>query len=356
LKRKRHMQAISLIVIAGVLLSSTSALGNAIGAGCDGHFPTFVTDICWRCFFPFRIGGITLAKFGEGKKNPNPDDKVSSFPLCFCCPPPFTWIPGIKIGFWEPSRLVEIVRVPFCSPFLGGISLAGIGLGSPGTTENTQPALREVFYEAHYIFFPLLFLLEFIIGGFGCFDIGGLDYLYFSEFDPFWHDDELNFIINPDAILFANPIAEAACAADCVAATIGFPINALFWCAGCQGGIYPLTGSSRTIVNETEASLYVMTRLIGRMHRIALATLTSGENAARGGVCWDPPLPVIKKSQYKFNMMFPFRKGGIGCHCYPLGRSHIQLSIHGYLCPPPFKGNFLYMLWKNRDCCAGICP
>ena len=164
-------RTISLAVAIVFFLSSVCSNIGTAGVACDGKFPTFVTDICWKCFFPFRIGGITVAKFGEGKKNKNPDDKVSSFPLCFCCPPPFTWIPGIKVGFWEPSRLVEIVRTPFCSPFLGSISLAGIGLGSLGTTENTNPAQKETFYEAHYIFFPLLFLLEFIVGGFGCFDI-----------------------------------------------------------------------------------------------------------------------------------------------------------------------------------------
>ena len=34
----------------------------------------------------------------------------------------------------------------------------------------------------------------------------------------------------------------AACAADCVAATAGFGVRDLFWCAGCQGSVYPLTG------------------------------------------------------------------------------------------------------------------
>ena len=35
------------------------------------------------------------------------------------------------------------------------------------------------------------------------------------------NDDELTLILNPEAVLFANPVAVAACAADCVAATAG---------------------------------------------------------------------------------------------------------------------------------------
>ena len=40
-------------------------------------------------------------------------------------------------------------------------------------------------------------------------------------------------------MLFANPIAVAACAADCVAATVGFGIKEMFWCAGKE---YPVKG------------------------------------------------------------------------------------------------------------------
>jgi hypothetical protein len=67
---------------------------------------------------------------------------------------------------------------------------------------------------------------------------------YITELDPLWNADELSFILNPEAILFGNPIAQAACAADCVAATAGFPLNPLFWCGGCQGSLYPFTGNN----------------------------------------------------------------------------------------------------------------
>ena len=54
-----------------------------------------------------------------------------------------------------------------------------------------------------------------------------------------WHDDETAFFLNPEAAIFGNPIAQASCATDSIAATAGFPIDALFWCAGCQGSMYP---------------------------------------------------------------------------------------------------------------------
>jgi conjugal transfer pilus assembly protein TraU len=45
------------------------------------------------------------------------------------------------------------------------------------------------------------------------------DVAYLTELDPMWHDDERTFIFNPDAALFGNLPARAACAAGCAAAT-----------------------------------------------------------------------------------------------------------------------------------------
>jgi hypothetical protein len=34
---------------------------------------------------------------------------------------------------------------------------------------------------------------------------GSIDILYITEIDPLWQDSELTAIINPEAVLFANP-------------------------------------------------------------------------------------------------------------------------------------------------------
>ncbi|VEC46219.1 conjugal transfer protein TraU [Klebsiella aerogenes] len=53
-----------------------------------------------------------------------------------------------------------------------------------------------------------------------------MDIAYLSEIDPTWVDSSLTTILNPEAILFANPIAQGACAADALASA--FP-----YAAGC---------------------------------------------------------------------------------------------------------------------------
>ena len=77
----------------------------------------------------------------------------------------------------------------------------------------------------------------------GCLEGGGLDIAWASELDPAWLDDELSFLLNPEAALFANLPAQAACAADCAASSAGLPLDPMFWYAGCQGGMYPLPGN-----------------------------------------------------------------------------------------------------------------
>jgi conjugal transfer pilus assembly protein TraU len=51
---------------------------------------------------------------------PKKGDKPSN-PICMCTKSNIP-IPGITIGFWEPVRLVDVTRIPYCMTNLGGIS------------------------------------------------------------------------------------------------------------------------------------------------------------------------------------------------------------------------------------------
>ena len=41
----------------------------------------------------------------------------------------------------------------------------------------------------------------------------------------------------------------------------------MFWCAGCQGGMYPLTGNVAPMSAGVQASLLAAQRLVYRLHR-----------------------------------------------------------------------------------------
>jgi conjugal transfer pilus assembly protein TraU len=131
---------------------------------------------------------------------------------------------------------------------------------------------RNSFYHVHWYANPILTWLEVLLD-FPCLEKGSLDLAYLTEVDPLWADDELTAILNPEAVLFANVVAKAACAADCVAASAGMPIASLFWCAGCQGSIYPMTGHVTTHIGGVQASVLLTQRMTAKMHR-QLTTFT----------------------------------------------------------------------------------
>jgi conjugal transfer pilus assembly protein TraU len=302
-------------------------------AGCVGKFVNPITDICWKCIFPITIAGV---KVMSGEDTPN-----VSAPLCYCKDPPRI---GIPISFWEPVRLVDVTRTPFCMVNMGGVVIGpNKGVVGKGSLSHTHKGHgKHSFYQVHYYVYPVLYWLE-LLTDFVCMEKANVDVAYITELDPLWNDDELSFIINPEAALFANPIAQAACAADCLMATAGFGSDALFWCGGCQGSMYPFTGNVGSHSSGVQASLLLAERMLAKLHRQGLAFGYVGVQ----GLCDKYPMPIIRKTQYKTQMTYPIPTTALGCH--PLGRSDSLWSAgHQF----PYKGeDFGYLIWRKRACC-----
>jgi len=330
---------VAMLLVIGVLLTPAHAALPTGGATCHGRFANPITDICWSCLFPLTIGGIGIVSDGQ------PDIGNPSSPVCYCNNPPRL---GISIGFWEPVRMVDVTRSPFCMVGLGGLSLDP-GIGAPrGAQVGHDAQTRNSFYQVHWYANPILAWLEVLLD-FPCLEQGSLDLAYLTEVDPLWSDDELSAILNPEAVLFANPVAKAACAADCVAASAGFPVASLFWCAGCQGSIYPMTGHVTTHIGGVQASVLLTQRMTAKMHR----QLTTFATAGSRGLCGAYPLPIFDKTHYKLQMTYPVpatAKVGGQC-CQPYGRTTM---IWGSGKSFPVSGeDFSYQIFRKRNCCAG---
>lgn len=314
-----------------LIISSLPVQGN-----CVGRFVNPVTDICWKCVFPLTIMGLDIVK---GNASP----PVPQTPVCVCNRPPFNLqVPGIPVGFWEPVRMVDVTRTPYCLVNMGGMQVASSGINYRGDVEeNPDDGTHHSFYQVHWYVYPIMYWLE-VLTDFVCLENISIDLAYLTELDPLWNDDEKSFILNPEAVLFGNVLAQAACAADCVASSTNLPFDSLFWCSGCQGGLYPFTGTLNDHAGGVQASLLLAGRFMAKLHREGLLWGTYGEQ----GLCSKYPMPIIKKSQYRLQMTYPIPTTS---NCYPLGHTEVFWQGRKEF---PYKGSdFGYLVWRKRDCC-----
>ena len=331
---------ISYAAIASDSTSESDQSGETENS-CHGKFPNPIADICWSCIFPIKIGRTTInySSSGGGKQVDNRDPAPPL--LCTCpAPPPIFIRPGIGVSFWEPVRLAEIVKKPMCSPTLNGTVLRSVPAPEGTHSSSGNSRQHKAFYHAHWVVYPVLSWLGMVL----CQSGDTFDMAYVTELDPLWDDDELTFILNPEAILFANPIAQAACAADTVsAATTKFGLDSLFWCSGSTGSVYPLTGNLINHIGGVDASLNITHRMTFKLHRQFLAQDTSTPSA----MCGPVPQPIMRKNQYKQQMMFPIPQTNVG-----LG---FGVPSMGWASGRefPYKGeDFSYLIWRKRTCCA----
>jgi conjugal transfer pilus assembly protein TraU len=319
--------------------------------GCVGKFPNPITDYCWSCILPITLGSFKIATNGQ-EDTPNPSN-----PLCFCpgTPPKF----GLSIGFWEPARTVEATLKPYCLISLGGVDLdPGIDAQKGMVQRASDSKIPHAFYQVHYYINPLLFWLE-VLSDFPCLEQKSLDVAYLSELDPTWADDELSAILSPEVLLFLNPVAMAACTADCIAAsTIGFGLPELFWCAGCQGMLLPLNGNVAGHVSGVNSAALLVQRMTAKLHRQGMAWGYSGKD----GLCGPYLKPVMDKTDYKMQLTYPipvtekvnpYSNGSNaiiqGKCCIPFGRN---TSFYGAGKEFAIKGeDFAFMLFRKRNCC-----
>lgn len=331
------MRLLFFIIVLMITVENASAGNN----GCYGKFVNPITDVCWSCMFPFTIGGVKVA--GHNKI----DTKNPSNPVCVC-PKNGIPVPGVAVGFWEPALMVDITRTPYCMVNLGGISFATnyTKKGGPSTIDDQN---RQSFYHIHIYKYPLLSWLN-ILKDFMCLQKGSFSVAYMSEFDPTWDDDAMAMLINPDVNLFANLTAQASCAVDCAKAQIGFPIDSLYWCAGCHGSVFPLTGNVSGHVGEITNSKLLATRGLSKLTRVGMLPRTSGMDLPV--LCEPQPQFVLRKTQWKFQLVNPIAEtGGVNGECKQIGREHLLDSFGKVI---PIKGEDQgILIWGKSNCCAG---
>lgn len=297
----------------------------------EGKFINPFTDVCWKCLFPIHIaGGNITPKYGDFTK-------YKKKYTCHCK----GGLIGVPVAFWEPTRMVDVTRTPYKLIGLGGVSIGKPGLNRGGVKSTTPEIESSSFYHVHYYHFPILGLLDLGLS-FVCEDKMPLDLGYMSEFDPFWGGDKWNTIINPEIALFANPLSQAACVADCGFSSFQKPLNHLFWCAGCHGSLYPLTGNISQHKGGIQASSLLVHRVLAKLHGWQVLRIFDDNN-----YCESRRSYRIKKSAYKTQLVHPIAQTKGPCNA--LGRSDLFWGIGKTY---PYGGeDFAYIIWTKKHCC-----
>lgn len=358
-----------------------------------------ITGICWSCMFPVYLAGIEMFDGRSARPAAANDDA-----LCFCSGDWDTGqMPtiGFSVGMYIPSRIIESVRKPWCFPVLFGADMGdanimdgALAMGGFGAASKNNGSPQYGFYTWHFYAFPLLQILELLdlpqcnVDNYSTFDV-----MFMSEAFPNWYDEELGFLIHPEALIFANPIAQAARMGDCSAASVpnGGPIDDIFWGAGCWGSMYPISGHIGTGSEPVAASL-AASRAMFLISRLGFLRRTVGEDTMCGGA----KMPILQKSQYKLQQIFPVAESNnadpgdnppppdiniadvgepptaveptldpaatgvpdmelnnvLGGCCHNFGENSL---LWGEWRTRPATGqDFVYILWRWTDCCAGI--
>ena len=341
MSRRKQRNGLRSVVLCLVMVACFSAEARA--GACFGMFLNPVTEVCWHCILPIKIGGVTIM---PGANIDTPD--LTSAPVC-ACPipiPPFVRV-GITISFWEPARFIETVKDPFCFPSLGtGVSNPSAGMLGGGVKKSASGRGgfgSGVFSQAHYFIFPAWALMEVAINSV-CLENSGFDLAYITEVDPLWNDDLLMAMLQPESVLFANPAAQLACIADSVSSNLGLPLSPLFWCMGSWGSAYPITGHHNT-ADYVQGNAAIAAKMIYKMGRQLLL------NDTALSLCAAVPTPIWIKQNYRLQIAKPVRD----FTCHPIGRSDM---IWGYGKNPPYSAagnkadNFLWIVFRKRGCCV----
>ena len=322
------------LMIATFFSNSVAMAGSP---NCNPHFVNPFSDVEFNCMFPIRMMGMTMVG-GNSEGTPG---KISN-PLCSCKEGDYNRV-GITMGFREPARLMDVVIPQFCLNGLG-IDLGNSSVWGDGSSRS-EVIGGSIFANVHYYTYLPFFILQIMLD-FGCLEKLPLDVAYLSEFDPIHDNEALGLMMFPETLLFAVTPLILACVADAISSSVySSPIDALFWCSGGWGTTYPLSGYAHVRENNiVEAAALIGTKFLARAHRTLIAWGSSGEAA----MCGMYPMPVIRKTQYKYQLTSPVRSR----ECLPIGKSGLLWSTNKNPPVPGLDGNFTYMIWRWKDCCA----
>jgi conjugal transfer pilus assembly protein TraU len=330
--------------LAAIALAVTGSAHAVVPGACSGQFFNPIAHTNWNDMFPITVAGMRVSAGG----NSTPPLMAVMPPVCVC--PTSLGFPfvGIGITYWQPLYISEVEHRPGCLSSLGGIDVltgAFDMLAGEGTTRGGPQRSNRM--QIHWFEYPLFSMLD-MMKAISCRSRSGFNLAYMTEIDPLWQDETWSAIFTPESAVFANPVAQAACAVDSVASTFSHSLDPLFWCAGSWGSVYPMAGNASHAGDSFTLNNQVQAKFLARNHRMGLQMQTIGPTA----ICLSHPNPVWIKSQYRFNQVAPVNRRGRSVNTGNYGRM--------FTFPPvtnaPTQEHTVNLIWQGQQCCLMPLP
>ncbi|WP_164885789.1 TraU family protein [Paenirhodobacter populi] len=320
---------------------------NMLGSG-------MVSNICWSCIFPLKVAGITI--FGNSQEatgvdgggfalssKPAAPSNAASKAICLCDNDALPTV-GIPIGMWLPTEVYETTMVPGCSSTLGGVRLGiadKIFLGTAG--DPTSDLEQQSFNHIHTFSYPVVTLMDLFTKCAASYQ--DIDILYMSELDPMWNDPIVALYGNPMSVFGSSVIAQSACAADAISASVGKPVDNLFWCGGSwTSTMAPYTGFEHAQGN-VQFTAATSLKLLAMDAARGLARRTVGDDA----VCQARYQPMLKRSNYRWQVAWPRAEASRN---HASGESILRWGAGRTI--PGVAEMPIYLQWQWVDCCATV--
>ena len=345
---------------------------------CNSYNPleTMFKDVCWSGMFPFKLMGATLIPGKSGE----PADRTKKI-ICTCGGDLLKGqLPriGFTIGFWAPSKIVDVTRRPYCLPSLGGMQLPFASVGFLNGGANMGRGDGGLAFANWTLYtFPIIYMLRLIDDG-ACPADGmtEFDMLQSSPMFPNWNDTigRYTTFINPEMQLFTGVKALYAMPVDGISSTMGKPLNHLFWVAGTWGTIYPITGFYDGQVDPVQFTSMTGVRALSLLHRLGMLNETVGSD----NLCERNTRFIIRKDAYRWQFLAPSPESNgrppgappsaattnqvqevnppqrFGTCTHATGSS---TAAWGMWRDVPATGeDHSYLLFQWTDCCFGITP
>lgn len=342
------------ISLSALLLTAGAASANGTCPASNILGTGIVSNVCWSCIFPLRLAGITM--FGNSQSDSGTDANgfaLSSKPkvpngaankaICICSDGALPQV-GIPVGMWVPTELYETTMSPGCSSVLGGVQIGisdDLYLGTSGVPSGDLE--QQSFNHVHTYSFPIVMMMELFTKCVGAYS--DIDILYMSEIDPMWNDPIVAMYGNPMSVFGASVVAQAACAADAVASSVGQPIDNLFWC----GGSWTSTMAPYTGFEHAQGNVQFSSSTAQKLLAMNAARGISRSYVGNNALCQAQYAPMLKRSHYRWQAAWPRAEGNRN---HGSGESILRWGAGRTI--PGVAEMPIYLRWSWTDCCSSL--